>query len=354
MLVLLDTNQVFDDPFLTRPSLAAMLDHRQQGGFEVAVPAVVVDEAVRQYAKHLDRRPARGPQELGTAGQDEPEAGDSAWVDRYRDRLEERLWATGIRVLDEPDRDLVARWRAEGRKPFKVGSPDDDGDARIWATALQAAQDSPVILISRNHRDFGTGEETLHEELLGDLRGRGLPDDRVLLRPSTVRALGDLGAPYVDRAAAADLLERGKGKNALFDRAQAAVVARLLDDESADLFDLGVDLDPETVYVDTFEPERLSVNAAYRLGEQIAVEASVYGKAYLDVSVFRADAYGLPDDSPITIHDYEYNETYAEGHARVELEFVLETTVDERREVGEPAVLGARPTGNDDRGSGQA
>jgi hypothetical protein len=40
-----------------------------------------------------------------------------------------------------------------------------------------------VILISRNHRDFGAGEETLHEELLGDLRERGLPDDRVLLRP---------------------------------------------------------------------------------------------------------------------------------------------------------------------------
>jgi hypothetical protein len=69
------------------------------------------------------------------------------------------------------------------------------------------------------------------------------------------------------------------------------------------------------------------------------------------VSVFRADAYGLPDDSPITIHDYEYNETYAEGQARVELEFVLETTVGERREVGEPTVLGARPAGGDDPGS---
>jgi hypothetical protein len=51
---------------------------------------------------------------------------------------------------------------------------------------------------------------------------------------------------------------------------------------------------------------------------------------------------GLSDDSPIQIRDYDFNESYAEGYATLEVEVVLETTVDEDRDVSYPVVLGAR------------
>ena len=49
---------------------------------------------------------------------------------------------------------------------------------------------------------------------------------------------------------------------------------------------MGVELDPESVYVTRFDSERLEVNAAYRVGDEIAVEASVFGQAVMDVIVF--------------------------------------------------------------------
>jgi hypothetical protein len=106
---------------------------------------------------------------------------------------------------------------------------------------------------------------------------------------------------------------------------------------------MGVELDPESVYVTRFDTERVAVNAAYRIGNQIAVEASVFGEAVMDVIVFKADAYGLADDSPIEIHDWDYNDHYAEGEARLRLEVVLETAVDDKRNVASPVMLGARP-----------
>ena len=67
------------------------------------------------------------------------------------------------------------------------------------------------------------------------------------------------------------------------------------------------------------------------------------GEVTIDVLVFKADAYGLQDESPIVIHDLDFNESYAEGQACLELEVILETTVDEARKISETAFIGARP-----------
>jgi hypothetical protein len=104
-----------------------------------------------------------------------------------------------------------------------------------------------------------------------------------------------------------------------------------------------VELDPESVYVTRFDSERLEINAAYRVGEEIAAEASVSGEAIMDVIVFEPDAYALDDDSPIVIHDWDYNDHYAEGEAELRLEVILETAVDDDRNVAAAAVIGARP-----------
>lgn len=330
-------------PFLTRPSLLAMLDHREAGAFSVAVPTVVVEEAINQYEKHLRQRPERGPEELAREGEgDAPPPGSREWIDRYAQALKQRLDELGIPILDEPSHDEIERWRAQGRKPFKANGVGNDGDARIWATALNFAEGQDIVLVSRNHKDFGDDESTLAAELCGDLERRKLSGNRVVLRPSIVHALGDLGAPRVNRAAAADLLHRGKGKRRLLDAAERVTTGGLLDDESAELLSLGVELDPETVYVDSFAPRDPRVNAAVRAGDVIAVEASVFGVVGVDVLVYRADAYGLSEDSPIHIRDYDFNESYAEGYATLDVEVVLETTVDGDRDVSSPVILGAR------------
>lgn len=345
MLVILDTNHIFDDPFLTRPSLRALLAHRLVGQFDVGLAAVVVDEAVRQYEKHLAQRPARAHEQLGRSGEISPAPGDDpVWLERYRERFIDRLAELGILLLDEPPTEDIDRWRRDARKPFKNDAVKKDGDARIWATALEAAGVQHVILVSANRKDFGSDPQTLAPELLGDLVARGLRADRVLLRPSVVSVLGHLGAPYVDKAHAADLLERGKGKRALLELAERAATDRLLDDDSAALLPLDVELDAECAYVSDFIADGLEVNAAYRISDdEIAVEVAVLGEVTIDVLVFKADAYGLQDESPIEIHDLDFNESYAEGQACLELEVILETTVDEARKISETSFIGARP-----------
>lgn len=318
--------------------------YRHDGGFTVAVPAVVVEEAVRQYEKHLGRRPERAHEELARPGEvDVPPGDDPMWLQRYRSRLLESADEHGIAVLEEPPDDRIDEWRREARKPFKNDTAKKDGDARVWATALQAAAQQRVILVSANRKDFGSDPQTLAPELLGDLEQEGLQADQVLLRPSIVSALGELGAPQLERAHAADLLERGRGRSELLRRAHRAATDRLLDDGSVDLLPFGVELDPESVYVTDFTIERIEVNHAYRIGDEIVVEASVFGEALVDVIVYKAEAYALDDDSPIVIHDWDYNDHYAEGEAYLQLDVVLETTVDDARNVSAPIFVGARP-----------
>lgn len=347
MLVVLDTNQLFDDPFLTRPTLRALLRMRAKSGVALAVPAVVVGEGVDQYAKHLAERPERAREEIGVReGEDDLQDGDPRWLDRYRARLLDRLLSLGINMLVEPDSTDVETWRAAARKPFKAGDLVNDGDARIWATVLHAAEEDEIILVSNNPKDFAASRKAatdLHHELRGDLVARGLDANRVQLAPSCGYALRLLGAPDVPTAEAADRLERGKGKGRLLAKAVEAFQSTLIDDEEADALGLGVDLDPESVYVDAFDPSSLQVLSAFVLDDTTtAVEAVVVGDVRVDVFVDRAEAYGLSDDSPITIHDYEYNESYAEGQAYLEVGVVLETAVDAARNVEDPTVVSVR------------
>jgi hypothetical protein len=347
VLVVLDTNQLFDDPFLTRPTLRALLRFREHAGFAIVLPAVVVDEGVDQYAKHLLARPERAHQELGVRqGEDDLADADPRWLDRYRARLLERLGDLEIGVLEEPDSTDVETWRSAARKPFKAGDLNNDGDARIWATVLDAARTNEIILVSNNSKDFAAGRKTaaeLHPELRDDLVVRGLDAGRIMLAPTCGHALRLLGAPDVSTAEAADRLERGKGKAKLFARAVEAFESSLIDDVEAETLGLGVDLDPESVYVDSFDPLSLSVLSAFELDDTTAaVEVGVVGEALVDVFVYQADAYALPDNSPIRIHDYDYNESYAEGQAHLQLVVELETAVDVDRNVEDPAVVGVR------------
>jgi len=316
-------------------------------GAALAVPAVVVGEGVGQYAKHLAKRPERAREELGVRdGEDDHPDRDPRWLDRYRARLCDRLASLDITVLEEPDSTDVETWRAAASKPFKAGDPVNDGDARIWATVLRAAEADEIILVSNNPKDFAASRKAatdLHHELRGDLVARGLDADRVQLAPSCGYALHLLGAPDVPTAEAADRLERGKGKRRLLAKAVEAFQSTLIDDEEADALGLDVDLDPESVYVDAFDPSSLEVLSAFELDDTTtAVEAVVVGEVRVDVFVYRADAYGLPDDSPITIHDYDYNESYAEGQAYLQVGVVLETAVDTSRNVEDPIVVSVR------------
>jgi hypothetical protein len=241
LLVLLDTNHVFDDPFLTRPSLRALLAYREGADFKVGLPAVVVDEAVDQYQKHLADRPARAHEELAEDGDEPlPPGDDPVWLVRYRSRLlriaEDKTSRSPLSHL------MMASTRGVRRaaSPSRTARTRTDADARIWATALEAAEHERVILVSANRKDFGSDPETLAPELLSDVQQAGLPSDQVLLRPSVVAALGELGAPYVDRADAADLLERGRGRWELLNRAERAASDRLLDEDSVELLPMGV------------------------------------------------------------------------------------------------------------------
>jgi hypothetical protein len=185
MFVVLDTNAIFEDFYLTGRALTQLLDHARRGRFTVCLPYVVVREMVKHYGEKVDtlntrRREASELARQLKLGEVEfvPVVREDA-VPRYEEAFGALLQQLQIEVLPLPNQameSLLERglWR---RRPLTQRG-DGLPDALTWETIVALTQEHPlrqVAFISRDE-DFsekvkGTDQVKLHPELLKELPG---------------------------------------------------------------------------------------------------------------------------------------------------------------------------------------
>jgi len=337
VIVVLDTNALHGDVYAEGSwarTLFAAAEARDD--LEVRTPSVVVEELVRQFPERFDEIDKAFRQHRHTVrayGFQLPQLPDrDEEVTAYRPRLEAALTGPGRSIAAPPtSAGQIAEWVAQRRKPV----PGDGGgtvDAQIWLTAVEAVEDDEeVVLITNNDDDFADGDETSkpHPVLRQDLISSGHDEDSITLMPRILDFNQEHVEPGVQATLAAQALLGDASEHArLLAAIQDAVEWFSLDlDEAEWAF--------ENVYVESanvvaFDVETISLVRADEGpggGAYLTVEA--FGDATLELFLWTYEAHALPDDTPIEIDDYDYNESMASGRATLPARLLAEVRSDD-------------------------
>jgi PIN domain len=332
-----DTNLFWGDPMLRRPFFELVLQEARRGRFDLVVPELVIMEAVQKFRErsaHAVAAGERGAEERRRLQiPDDASADDlDAWVEGYDRLLRERLVEAGAEIVPLPNvpNSTLADWAVRKRKPFGAKGRGYK-DALIWCNVLGVATETEdeVVLVTENTKDFAAAgtKDQFAAELLDDLSDAGLngqvtmtPGIRAFiyahLEPSEVVML-EVRQALADEAWRADLEDRAA-------RLIQATQLPFLED-----IDLGVELEAESVFVQSFDVSEVEVEAAVSTDDSNAVLGlAARGEALVDVVLFKSDAYALPEESPINITDWDYSDHYAEGDADIQLTLQIECTFD--------------------------
>jgi hypothetical protein len=328
MIVVLDTNALRGDVYAEKQWAETLFGAAaERDDLEVWVPSVVVEELVRQFPERLRELEGAGKKlrndafALGWNLPALPETDNR--IAEYRDRLEDRLRSPGVRIAPPPSRaGLIAEWVAQRRRPIP-GDGTGAVDAQIWLTTAEAAATpEQVVLITNNHTDFCDPDDhsRLHEVLRGDLDTWGVNDARVKVFPRILDFNQQHVVPSLEATEEAErLLADTETHSKLVSEIEAAVSWFPLDAED---WPLGADIDEATL--EAFDVGTVRLVRADPGPRGLSMTIEVYGTATLDLAMVKAEAYGLPDESPIVITNWDWNEWNVSAQAEVEGAMLVE------------------------------
>ncbi len=329
MIVVLDTNALHGDVHAQGgwlETLFAAAEDRED--LEVWTPRTVVEELVRQFPERLrEVRKAvkQHGHDLAALGLSRPEvpADVEAEARAYRPRLEARLQGDGRQIGEQPSSAGKAlTWAAQRRKPVK---PDGTGvsDAAIWLTVVEAARLDDVVFVTNNHLDFAEEDDKArpHPVLRADLDEEGIPD-RVALIPRVL----DFNEGYI----AASREATREGEELLADPSIKALLEQEIYDAvgwfplDLDTGELLLDADVDAANLAAFDIEKLRLVRVDKGPTGLFLTLVVSGSGLFDVYLWKAEAFILPDESPIRVHDYDWNESMAAAQVELPSELLVE------------------------------
>jgi hypothetical protein len=236
VLVVLDTNALFDDPGFDRPAVGKLFALARRKLVDVAVPRVVLLELERQRRTAIQNKldqlkavPKKiegalhslgvSSEEAGIAVPDPPAVSFDALLERYNERVTEALAANNIDILPVPDvthEELLARDLAS-KKPFDLNGKGYR-DALIWESVLRCYRQLDYedhLFFVTDDSNFGDGEgldaglfaELPEEVAVGFTRVRSLDE---LLEDETMqeqRLVVQQALDSTDRPSVFDLVE---------------------------------------------------------------------------------------------------------------------------------------------------
>lgn len=216
LTVVLDTNAVHRDPWLTRDDAPKLVQLAACGVCEVVYPRVVIEELTRQRAesaRDAHDAAAAGVKQMGVAGVNVAET--VALLQGAHDRIEGEiddaftavLTRGGIREIPVPEvetTDLLERDLGR-RRPFleleqgKTKKSLGFRDVLIWESVLELLQASDphdtVFFVTFDAGFLADDKKSLHPDLLQDLDRLGIPRARVRLArgiPEAISLVEDL------------------------------------------------------------------------------------------------------------------------------------------------------------------
>lgn len=361
MLVLLDTNAFHGDVYAAGGGLSTLFTFAaNRDDVEVAVPAGVVEELVRQFGERLpalQRNVKTLSYELRSLGFPVPafpEDLEKASAD-YRETLMARLTGPHRTVAAHPaSSGLIIDWVAQRRHPIKprasdvaIGQNDPttseqtekrrrksvpvDGvvDAGIWLTLIELAQQQrgEIVLVSRNTSDFAdpADKTRLHPFLIADLQDAQVNPSRIQLQP-TVAAFNEKHvAPSAEAEAAAQTLLADAGSHAsLVSEIEDAVEWFPTSLDSSWSLDVEVDESAMT----EFAVSDLDLIRADPAPRGFFMQMLARGSARFDLGIRKSDAYGIQEDSPIHVYDWDWNESMVAAEVELPTELSLDVLVE--------------------------
>jgi hypothetical protein len=209
MIVVIDTTELFKDPWLRGPSWLLLREFRWQEAASLVVPSIVIEEALNHFGERLGKalegvqRSMAELQKLLPSRSDlcPPACDREQAVADYKEVLTSRLWELGAQqpAYDGIALGAVVSRALQRRKPFDAKGAGFR-DALLWETVLQVAQGAagPVTLITGNTNDFGP-HGGLAEDLVADLVARGLPPDRVRVSGSLAAFIDEEVKPRLEK-----------------------------------------------------------------------------------------------------------------------------------------------------------
>jgi len=322
---------------------------------EVVVPSLVKQELVRKYrqAIHQHRTASQNAADklrgllVGPASimKHALKFDEDGAVREYEAALDSRmaeLQVVGPGHDDIPHSDVLARLFSE-RKPFKTNGAGYR-DSLIWEVILRkvAPTAEATIFVTDNKKDFAlpqTNPPSLHPDLLADLEGAGLQPDSVVIRPSLEEFVNrDIKPRLEELAALRDQIEKSESEvlrwNTFFQGNFDDFVKKLqkkAEDREEELSQ-SWRIDVSGIYVASAgDPEKTEPVEARRLDEErVLVSAIAEVECELEFCVYKSDGACLPEDHPVRIHDFDWNEGMSSAGATVlfeaQLEFIIDTT----------------------------
>jgi hypothetical protein len=358
MIVVLDTNVFFHDVYAQGQGLTTLYRACGDGqveGIEMWTPRGVVEELVRQYPERL-RKLKKDLKKAGVATSafrlpaPEVPSFDEAAVAEYRKQLEQRLVGPRRKIADHPvDVSRVIDWAAQRRHPIKVSDPPQpskaaeegmmepqDGsqkaikgvvDAAIWLTVIDAARADEVALVTANTSDFADPADNskLHPLLIADLEADGRDPTRV----TRYDRVTDFNERFVAPVQAA----QDAAAAFLADEVLAGVLKTDIEDAvgwypiSQPENEWGVQVEIDELTVAEFNakgPPRLVRADPAEQGFYMTVEIS--GEARVDLAI-RKSLIADVDEAPVTVIDYDWNESMMLAEAYVGAHVVAEVRV---------------------------
>ena len=300
-----------------------------QGDWQVVVPGVVVDEAVRQYPARLretlkeTRRVIAAQrsdlQALGLPLPDPPNVDEDALIAGYEAELRATLSQAGCTVADPPTQtELVGSWAATRRSPFKEDATGTS-DAFVWLTVLDQAQDDDVILVSANSHDFGDRDDPtrLAPALLQDLEERDIAVERVRRVDNIHQLL------VVLRTSEQQALQRARALLGNNDRKQALIAQISLQAswtpgrwDAIEDWNLRIPVEEFTLRAFDADPDQLNLESATIEDDgSLTMLLTATGAGSFDFFVDRTEVVHAPDDSPVEVYDPDWSDWYAWAEA---------------------------------------
>jgi hypothetical protein len=309
----------------------------------VVIPAVVAMEMKNHYLKQvteylaavekLNRMLPEGYEPISMAP-------PSDLAEAYAKQLQGRIEELGFQ--ERPFRgiphDRVVERAMQRRKPFKENGSGYQ-DCLIWETILLYVADREEVtyLVTTNHKDFAADDrQSLHVDLLEDLRRIGITEDKVQYIPD-LRTLIDSHIIPDMPAVESDEKLSAFGRRLLDDDILRDWISENTDKIMAALNKSEINLDrivdeAETVDIDNLEyPKSFEIDSISALDDKIAV---VIGASEIDThltfTLFRNNYMILDPPYPFSVMFGDWNDHYilAEMEVCLSLRFVFSVSLE--------------------------
>lgn len=315
-------------------------------GIEVLVPRVVMEEAVNQFRREVEKRSSEIAKNIEALKRYLPDPTGIGWsgfdaeaaTKDYSDRLGRRIGELGASVVEYtnfPHSGILKR-AMERRKPFSETGKGYQ-DTLIWESVLLHSEERrKIILITGNTHDFCDKSGALHADLARDLITKGLDPDSV----SVCQTISDFNQKYVTpylepiapatRDGASEWQFRGFSFTSFFNSQLSELIdyvrfyANDSGDEIAALF--GVRAAISNVYLQSFgEFGDIITTEVFRIdGERAGLILDFGAEGRFEADIHRSDLADILSQNTVTVSDKSLNSHSVTINFELRMEFAID------------------------------